>query len=405
MQNEITGEKATEEDFRSTEWLSIHAMKGKSVLSIDFSPLKNAGGLTSTMVKLIVKFTDKQQSFILKFLPFQNTSRSKELGLFREAFFYNHFGEKVTGIIPSISFAYGNALTGEKFILMNDLTSYTQSGYYFGACSPHNWRHDLEALTGTTEGDARRILTHKISLNAFEVAAKIHATFWNDKSITSNTWLRGVDWFKGEGEKLWLGHQKTASDSWCVLKSKIKDNTSKVNWNSHLLACMDASFAKVSWADFQKELFSPDYVFTLVHGDYHPANMMWKGEEVDHDGVVVKESLVLLDWEAVGLGSGPQDCAQYVISHMYPEERRLWEDELISSYYSVLIAGGVNTKDYSLNKCRADYVAGGVGRWVWLLALLTGMCPDSWVQFFHDQLLAFIIDHNITPDNIVMPRV
>ncbi len=90
---------------------------------------------------------------------------------------------------------------------------------------------------------------------------------------------------------------------------------------------------------------------------------------------------------------------------MYPSERRVWEAELVDGYYAALKQKGVDGASYSRDQCFRDYISGGIGRWVWLLALLSGMCPDDWVQFFHDQVLAFILDHNITPENIVMPRV
>lgn len=54
-----------------------------------------------------------------------------------------------------------------------------------------------------------------------------------------------------------------------------------------------------------------------------------------------------LDWEMVGLGSGPQEVAQYVISHMEPSTRRECEKELLDAYYDQLIEGGVDSSSYS----------------------------------------------------------
>jgi len=41
-----------------------------------------------------------------------------------------------------------------------------------------------------------------------------------------------------------------------------------------------------------------DKVWTLVHGDYHPANQLIDPEKED-------ARVTSLDWEMVGLGSGP----------------------------------------------------------------------------------------------------
>jgi hypothetical protein len=112
-----------------------------------------------------------------------------------------------------------------------------------------------------------------------------------------------------------------------------------------------------------------------------------------------------VDFEMVGLGSGPQDIAQYLISHMSPDKRRECEHRLVRDYYFHLTGGDLHPRDYSLEQCWADYRHGGAERWVWLLLLLTTMCPDSMVQYFHDQLMAFTADHCIDETNVGMPRV
>lgn len=131
---------------------------------------------------------------------------------------------------------------------------------------------------------------------------------------------------------------------------------------------------------------------------------------------------MLLDFEVVGLGSGAQDLAQYLISHASRADRQQHEEALLRDYYEHLTGSAgtgaeagagagatsgsaVSAERYSFEQCRRDYIAGGVGRWVWLLGLLANMCPDAMVQFFHDQVLHFMLDHGVTPENIEMPRV
>ena len=45
--------------------------------------------------------------------------------------------------------------------------------------------------------------------------------------------------------------------------------------------------------------------------------------------VINKDELVLVDFEVVGVGSGPQDIGQYMISHLTPEKRKKNEMELL----------------------------------------------------------------------------
>lgn len=60
---------------------------------------------------------------------------------------------------------------------------------------------------------------------------------------------------------------------------------------------------------------------------------------------------------------------------------------------------------YSLEQCWGEYVAGGLGRWIWFLPILDSMCPPKMTQYFNDQVQAFIVDHQVTADNSPMPRV
>ncbi|KAJ3073999.1 hypothetical protein HDU99_001813 [Rhizoclosmatium hyalinum] len=393
----MSGVRINIADLTSLDWIQRHVHPAATSASL--APLSDAGGLSGKMRKVEITSDDSSTPSTLILKSYTNLERSKTLQLAREAFFYNALAAKLGGVTPKVYHAFGDMDTGEKVILMQDLSStHVQAGYFFGNCSPHNWGKDLVGLTGGLDqnSEERVALTRIIALHAFKIAAKMNSTFWKDKSLFKHSWLRSVGWLQGNGETEWKQHQETAFRAWRAEKSRIDDGKAQVKWDSRLVKIMDASFAKTSWGAFQDRIHAPDYVFSLVHGDYHPANLMWRKEN---------EELVLLDWEVVGVGSGAQDCAQFLISHMYPKERRDCEYELLRGYYSALIAGGVAEKDYSFDRCKADYVAGGVARWVWLLGILTSMCPPEWNQFFHDQLLAFALDHGVTAETVEMPRV
>eukprot|EP01034_Spumella_vulgaris_P024503 gene24503-30857_t len=296
--------------------------------------------------------------------------------------------------------------TGEKSIILENLsTNSIQSGQLFGPGSPLNWGKDLDTLIAASNPDGQEWSLKIVTGKAFTMAAKLHATYWHDTSLFQHEWLRGKLWFEQKGEDTFNASQAISTSYWAKAKAKIAAGESGINWSPHVIACMDESIAKADWAAYQKDLSGRQW--TLVHGDYHPANMMWRWGADGKEG-----EPVILDWEVVGLGSGPQDLAQYLISHASPADRRAHEEALVRDYYSVLTTAAegedrkvVDAAQYTFEQCWKDYVSGGTERWVWLFAYLTGLCPDNMNQYFHDQLSAFMVDHGVTPENIGMPRV
>merc|ERR1712232_1110529 len=107
-----------------------------------------------------------------------------------------------------------------------------------------------------------------------------------------------------------------------------------------------------------------------------------------------------------GVGSGPQDLGQYILSNMHPQERRGCEETLIGNYYQQLIDCGVSKSSFSWEECWKEYRIGGLERWLWFLVYFCGQDGPllEWAQFFHDQIAAFVDDHQIGPDEISQPR-
>ena len=134
---------------------------------------------------------------------------------------------------------------GSKAILMEDLAGFTQTGYFFGPGSPHNWGKDLDAVQG---GNAASPI--EMARLSFQIAAKIHALFWQDRSLLQFPWLRGCDWIQGEGEESFSASQRQALESWTSTKKRIAEGTSGINWDPLVIACVDSAFSKVSWDDF-----------------------------------------------------------------------------------------------------------------------------------------------------------
>jgi hypothetical protein len=94
------------------------------------------------------------------------------------------------------------------------------------------------------------------------------------------------------------------------------------------------------------------------------------------------------------------------LDRVLPQARRQGERARVEAYHAALArASPAAAAEYSREDAWRDYVWGGAERWVWLLALLSGLCAPPAVQYFHDQLLAFCEDHGVTAEAVGMPRV
>eukprot|EP01033_Poteriospumella_lacustris_P012888 gene12888-9219_t len=380
----------------------------RSRAEISLTSLSGAGGLSSAhMLKVTVKLDGADRSsFVYKAHNEATVGMSKDMGLAREAYFYRDLSSvlRAQGVLsPLLTGAEGDMETGRFQILMEDLSqTAVQSGYFFGPGSPHNWGKDLTALTSAA---ASGTTLRDVSLDCFVQMARMHRFYWKKTELWGNSWLRGSSYFVGEGKSIWEGEQDRTNKAWEKCKQQMADGTSQIRFNEHLVQCIDASVAKLDWEQFLEERQQGPW--TLVHGDMHPANIMWDYTRASAvEGAAVRGTSVFVDWQVVGIGSGPQDMAQYIISHTSPTDRRLIERELVLAYHKELTTGEGLPEDlraYSFEQCWKDYVRGGTQRWVWLFCLITSICPAIVSQYFHDQLAAFLEDHGVTPENIGMP--
>mmetsp|Transcript_1885 Transcript_1885/g.2876 ORF Transcript_1885/g.2876 Transcript_1885/m.2876 type:complete len:377 (-) Transcript_1885:11-1141(-) len=343
---------------------------------------KLKGGLSSslTLVSVVVE-GDKEQRFVVKTKDAgPSSSVAKDLGLAREFLFYDNLAEKIPEEFapPKMIWGEGSLDSGHMMIYLEEVRG-IQAGYFFGPGNPNNWELDLKEETKGVEMSEK-----DISLMALRQVAFLHSTYWQDKSLLTHPWLRCADWRTGMGKEGWLGSQNYAKSNWESRNEKFGD---EVKWDPLLEEVVDASFAKISWEKLQEQ----EEAYTLIHGDFHPANMMLR------DG-----KLVILDFEVMGIGNGAQDVGQFLMSHTSVENRRVNEDEFLHTYYNALVEGGV--KNYSFEQCKSDVVAGGVGRWVWLLGCTISICSAKMNQYFQDQVAAFIKDHGVTKETVPMPR-
>jgi hypothetical protein len=327
------------------------------------------GAGPSKMTRITFTSSGKQVVLVLK--QTRNASDSLRYGLTREVDFYL-LNKDLTNVLPHV---YGAMKTvdGVKSILMEQMKG-TQLGYYFGPGSPHNWNRELPTYPPSSQ----------VAQQAFEAIAQLHRKYWGKKEeLLSTTWLRGVDFLQGNNKEYFLLLQGISTNTWAKIKHQ-------VTWDPFVCALLDASYSRISWEDFQNQ--NQTRVLTMTHGDFHPGNCFLR-----EDGTVA-----IFDWEMVGVGNGPQDLGQFVISHMDPKERRESEVKMLDAYYSAL-----SIDDYPRHQLTLDYAMGGACRWLWFLPMLSTIpiFGEKAMHFFVSQVAEFCHDHNITPQNIEMPRV
>jgi aminoglycoside phosphotransferase (APT) family kinase protein len=283
-----------------------------------------------------------------------------------------------------VYYAYGDFTTGDKVVIMEHLGDAVDSAAFFGPGSPHNWGKDLAALTSRAPG----VTDAQVARMTFAAIARIHARHWNDPALLGegNEWLRGQEWLQGRNHESWEAAQGLARSAWAG------SDPGKIRWDAKLRACLQRAVDGISW-EAQRRRLRPDGPWTLVHGDFWPANVMYLFKE---------RSIRLLDWEMCGLGSGPQDLGQYIISNMEPEARREHDRSLVEAYHRELLGCGV---DVSWEYVWKEYRVGGMERWMWFLAYFLGQAGfEKWAQFFHDQMASFLEDHGLTPDDFTQIR-
>lgn len=379
------------------------------VTNVAIQPLQENRGLGGCMSRLVLTFnrdpselpSTVPQTLIWKRMPYYSV-RQRVTGIsceaFREAFFYRHFSNKLSGrfTLPRVFYAHASAFSGECNMLLEDLAPgvrTTPVNYLFGN---QIWGMDPKMILHPRA-------PAEMLRDMFVAAAELHAAFWcNFAVVKQHPWMKGAAWFHGARRGAWSLALKTARNSWEAEKLRIAAGNGKLNWSPKLVSIIDKSYAASSWSTLQQ--FARTTVFTLTHGDFHAANMMY-GNGMDV-GQNQQPHLYLLDWSEFGVWEPTTDLAQTMISDVNPAVWREHGKDLLRAYWEKLVEGGVDATSYTFEQCCASYERGGVERWIWILSVMVAMpLPPAALQFFHDKLLAFIEDHGDHEFYILKPVV
>jgi len=367
--------------------------------------------------------TQKKITLVAKQVPPSGLALSKRLGLAREAMFYNHLAPKIqlpsssrSSSIPKIHLSSGSMQDGSKFVIMEDLSrNFIDSGILFGPGNPNNWSRDLEGKIAEAYPASPAPTSFEVANQTFSAIAKVHARFWRDTELLADEyrWLRGSSWITGKDEDSWRASQGLLQDMWARYTESESDRGPVIPWDPRVRKILEKAMAGISW-ESHLERWNADPHFCLVHGDFWPGNVMISKYKTLSSTTQTSGGegfeLRLLDWEMVGVGSGPQELGQYVISNMDPRERREYEESLVRNYHRTLVdelakhgRGTVSWED-----CWEEYKIGGLERWLWFLVYFSAQYEQplmvKWARFFHDQVKEFVDDHKIFPEDVTQPR-
>eukprot|EP00727_Mastigamoeba_balamuthi_P004819 m51a1_g14335 hypothetical protein (479) ;mRNA; f:139038-140625 len=379
-------------DWTDAQW--VGQLVGAPLVSVAPDPTPLSGGLSGQLSRFVARTAQgREVRLVLKTGRADYEQQQRALGLSREALFLRACAVSLSGVVPEVHYAWAAPEPGaQRAVLMEDLRAagYVQMGELFGGGSPHNWGEGPRASEALYASAGGCVDVRALTVAAYRAAAQLHAPYWGCRGLPEALWLRGSEWARGRGRESWEAAQAMGRECW-----QRGRGCPGVRWSPLLLACMDASFSRASWEAFRG---ADRRAWTLVHGDFHPANAMVR----PRPGAPCDPEVRFIDFEVVGVGSGPQDLGQFAISHTEPAVRRAVEAEAVRAYHRALADAGVAV---AFEECWDEYRSGGARRWVWLLAYLSATCPTRVVQFFQDQLSAFLVDHAITPETIGMPAV
>jgi len=413
------------------------------VISVVMVPYLDAGGHHAEVLKItlnirqgdVVNGNGGKLELVAKLLNESDPAAGYERELFIYKYSLTPLAEQGLINSPKLYFSDFEKSTGSKLLLLESIPS-VQCGRFFGMTSPHNHGKDLVEMTMAFPN----VTAVSITKAAWSQIAKLHGSYWNVPKKDIPVYIKGRDWVVGResseetdeegkqdegltttthlsGEEQYNHMIAFARTQW-ARRHEVRPNT---NFYGYLDKIIDFALDYSTWERFIDRLNSVPH--TLIHSDFYPANCLLK---IDDEKVVPNENntepnldsrLYLIDYELTSVGPGPQDLAQWVISHLHPDLRKDNEDELMQTYYNSLIQAWEAKfgsercqelqKSYTVSDVKRDYIYGG-GKWIWLIAVCVGsvdMISDVLYQHFVTQLTHFFQTHGVEAnENVPLPR-
>ena len=358
-------------------WLA--GVLGTELAEMTVSGLDDNRGLVGRVIRITAKTTGgEERKFILKTSGESVAARRWTIlfGRQREAYFYNEVAPTLPtdGIaVPKAVYAHGSALFGEYVILLEDLGA---RGVGVNLLMGNQCWGLPEGMQAADDEEKLAILG-----KAWESVATVHGKYWNDKGLLANGVLRGADWFRGDGRAQWTNLMSMSKDAWSgALAGGLRD---RIQLSPRFENVMQASIARQDWHTMCARLRKAP--FSLCHGDFHSANMIL-------DSATGRP--IIFDWSEIGPGNPCGDLGQMPVSDLPPRLFPRLKQLLHDTYWSTITgpSGPTTADEFPFELCWDGFCRASGERWVWMFGLLASMpvLPPQAIQYFHDQLLAFI---------------
>jgi hypothetical protein len=188
----------------------------------------------------------------------------------------------------------------------------------------------LEDLAPAKPGDPLAGCTVNQAREALEVAARMHARWWDDE------WLNSLDWLPAADPPRILQSVRTMySPAWDSFVARAGKHVSPYvrRTGDQLRRSLPLLLNRLS-----------ELPRTLVHGDFQLGNVFFGA-----DGRVA----AVTDWQVIINARAPMDVAHFLVRSLQVEDRRHFERELVRVYQGALAARGVT--GYSFEQCWNDY--------------------------------------------------
>jgi hypothetical protein len=294
-------------------------MRHATVTSHVTEPVKAEIG-AATLVRLVLDYDEAEdgapRSVVAK-LPSTRDIRSSQdiwAGRLREVRFYQHLSTDPGIPTPRCYHAEIDERSGAFVLLLEDLS---------------------DCRVGTVDGrpeDAELAVRH---------LAQFHAHWWNSER------LRDMRWFRLCPDPTAPGVDSTVTQ----LRDELGAAFFRVREVfGRKLPQPVGVVAEWLVAGGAERLLNPDDTelhggaLTLVHGDYHPAQIFFPAESGGR--------FVVFDWETVHVANGGQDLARIIVYGLAIDQRADWEDRLVRLYHATLTSQGVI--EYDIDRCWLD---------------------------------------------------
>jgi len=186
----------------------------------------------------------------------------------------------------------------------------------------------MEDLAPAVQGDQIEGCTVEAATIAIDEAAKLHGPRWGDPSLADMAWLNRSGQSGGLAAMLPMMWSSFVDR----YRSTLDDVTIETGERLPQLLGGLAGYEPPA--------------LTVIHYDYRLDNMLF-GKSDDRP-------LVVVDWQTVQLGLGPNDIAYFLGNAFEPEVRRGCEESLVQRYHTALVEEHGVT-GYSFEQCWDDY--------------------------------------------------